>query len=120
MRTAIPADSPRIGRVRALGCIAVIAVASLQISAARASPSCARELGTTESTLIKAALRLRSIAQTAVSEECTAYRQQIATVGRVREVFARCLSGPHRESDLQQLDQFIGNANDRVAAACGN
>lgn len=115
---ALPGSSKREQPVRGRLWLAVIAFALLQMHGAGATAPCARELGTTESTLIGAALRLRSISQAAKDEACVAYRQQVATVSRVREVFARCLSGSERDDDLRQLDRFIGDANDAVAASC--
>jgi hypothetical protein len=87
--------------------------------AAEAAPStCARELGKTDITLIKSALHLRGLEHAPGDQQCAAYRQHVVTVGKVREVFERCLSGAGRDVDLQQLAGALDNANGVIARVC--
>ena len=86
---------------------------------AEAAPStCARELGTTDITLIKSVLRLRGLEHAPGDQQCTAYRQHVVTVSKVREVFERCLSGAGRDVDLLQLAGALDDANGVIARIC--
>jgi hypothetical protein len=85
---------------------AVIAAWLLCSLPAGAVPSsCQRDLGTTDITLIKSVLHLRGVEHAAGDRQCAAYRQHIATVSKVREVFERCLAGDKRDRDLQQSQE---------------
>src|SRR5262249_47664581 len=64
---------------------------------AAAPSSCQRELGSTDITLIKSVLHLRGIGRAPEDQQCAVYRQHVATVSKVRQVFERCLSGAKRE-----------------------
>jgi hypothetical protein len=98
---------------------AVIAACLLCSLPATASPSsCPRELGTTDITLIKSVLHLRAIQRAPEDQQCAAYRQHVATVSKVREVFDRCLSGAKRDVDLQQLAGALDDANGVIARVC--
>src|SRR5215471_9485795 len=98
---------------------AVVTACLLCTLPAGAGPSsCPRELGTTDITLIKSVLQLRGVAQGPEDRQCAAYRQHVATVSKVREVFDRCLSGAKRDVDLQQLEGVLDDANDVIARVC--
>ena len=85
---------------------------------AGAAPSCQRELGATDITLIKSVLHLRGVEYAPEPQQCAAYRQHVATVSKVREVFERCLSGANREGDLRQLEGALDDANGVIARVC--
>ena len=85
---------------------------------AGAAPSCQRELGTTDITLIKSVLHLRGVEHAPEDQQCAVYRQHAATVSKVREVFERCLSGAKRDADLQQLAGALDDANGVIARVC--
>ena len=97
---------------------AVVAACLLGSVPARAGPSCQRELGTTDVTLIKSVLHLRGVSQAPEDQQCAAYRQHVATVSKVREVFERCLSGAKRDDDLRQLEGVLDDANGAIARMC--
>jgi hypothetical protein len=83
---------------------------------AEAAPSaCQRELSTIDIALIKSVLRLRGVEGAPEHRQCAAYREHLATVGKVREVFERCLSGAKRDADLQQLEGVLDDANGIIA-----
>jgi hypothetical protein len=88
------------------------------LPAEAAASSCARELGTTDITLIKSVLQLRGLQHAPEDQQCEAYRQHVVTVSKVREVFERCLSGLGRDADLQQLEGALDNANGVIARVC--
>jgi len=103
----------------AMKCVAVVIACLLCSPPAAAGPSsCLRELGTTDGTLIKSLLHLRSLAQAPEDQQCAAYRRHVATVSKVREVFDRCLSGANRDVDLRQLEGALEDANGVVARVC--
>jgi hypothetical protein len=106
-------------RGRAMKCAAIIMACLLCSLPAGAGPSsCQRELGTTDITLIKSVLHLRGVAQAPEDQQCAAYRQHVATVSKVREVFDRCLSGANRGVDLRQLEGVLEDANGVIARVC--
>ena len=80
--------------------------------------SCQRELGTTDITLIKSVLQLRGVEQAPEDRQCAAYRQHVATVSKVRDVFDRCLAGASRDGDLLQLDGALDSAKSVIARVC--
>jgi hypothetical protein len=88
------------------------------LPAGAAPSSCPRELGTTDITLIKSVLQLRGVEHAPEDRQCAVYRQHVATVSKVREVFERCLSGAKRDADLQQLEGTIDDANGVIARVC--
>jgi hypothetical protein len=88
------------------------------LPATASSSSCPRELGTTDITLIKSVLHLRGVQHAPEDQQCAAYRQHVATVNKVREVFERCLSGAKRDADLQQLEGALDDANGVIARMC--
>jgi hypothetical protein len=110
----------RTGRWRtALQRAAAVAVCLLcGLPAGAAQPSCQRELGTTDITLIKSVLHLRGLEHAPEDQQCVAYRQHVATVSKVREVFERCLSGAKRDGDLRQLEGVLDDANSVIARVC--
>jgi hypothetical protein len=98
---------------------AVVAAWLLCSAQAEAGPStCLRELGTTDITLIKSILHLRGVEHAPEDRRCAAYRQHVATVSKVREVFERCLSGAKKDVDLRQLDGALDDANGVMARVC--
>jgi hypothetical protein len=88
------------------------------LPAAAAPSSCLRELGTTDITLIKSVLHVRGVEHAPGHQQCAAYRQHVATVSKVREVFERCLSGDKRAGDLRQLEGVLDDANGVIARVC--
>jgi hypothetical protein len=88
------------------------------LSAGATPSSCQRELGSTDITLIKSVLHLRGVEHAPEDQQCAAYRQHVATVSKVREVFERCLSGAKRDADLQQLADALDDANGVIARVC--
>src|SRR5215471_2136009 len=105
----------RLRRAAACAGVATFLLCSLS---ARATPSCQRELGTTDITLIKSVLHLRGVVHAREDQQCAVYRQHVATVSKVREVFERCLSGAKRDADLQQLAGALDDANGVIARVC--
>jgi hypothetical protein len=106
-------------RLFATKCAAAVAACLLcSMPAAAGPPSCQRALGTTDITLIKSVLHLRGVAQATEDQQCAAYRQHVATVSKVREVFDRCLSGTKRDLDLHQLEGALDDANQAIARVC--
>ena len=98
---------------------AVVAAWLLCGAAADAAPStCPRELGTTDITLIKSILQLRGVEHAPEGQRCAAYRQHVATVSKVREVFERCLSGAKRDVDLRLVEGTLDDANGMIARVC--
>ena len=98
---------------------AAVAVCLLCSLPAGAAPSsCQRELGTADITSIKSVLHLRGVEHAPEDQRCAAYRQHLATVSKVREVFERCLSGAKRDGDLRQLEGVLDDANGVIARVC--
>jgi hypothetical protein len=103
----------------AINFAAVILACSLwSLPAAAGSSSCPRELGHTDMILIKSFLLLRGVTQAPASQRCAAYRQHVATVSKVREVFDRCLSGAKRDVDVRELEGALDGANGVIAEVC--
>jgi hypothetical protein len=103
---------------RVAECAAVAAFLLWSLSAGAAPSSCQRELGSTDITLIKSVLHLRGVEHAPEDRQCAVYRQHVATVSKVREVFERCLSGAKRDADLQQLEGALDDANGVIARVC--
>ena len=100
-------------------CAAVVAALLLaNVPAGAGTPSCPRELGSTDVTLIKSVLHLRGVAQAPEDQQCAAYRRHVTTVSKVRDVFERCLSGAKRDVDLRQLEGALDDANGVIARVC--
>lgn len=103
----------------AMTCVIALAVLLLaNVPAGGGAPSCQRELGSTDVTLIKSVLHLRGVAHASEDQQCAAYRRHVTTVSQVREVFERCLSGAKREVDLRQLEGALDDANGVIARVC--
>jgi hypothetical protein len=100
------------------GAAIVAALLLCGLPAAATPSSCSRELGTTDITLIKSVLHLRGVQHAAEDQQCAAYRQHVATVSKVREVFERCLSGAKKDVDLRQLEGALDDANGMIARVC--
>jgi hypothetical protein len=105
-------------RLRRVACAAAAAFLLCSLSAQAAPSTCPRELGTTDITLIKSVLHLRGVERAPEDRRCAAYRQHVATVSKVREVFERCLSGAKRDDDLRQLEGVLDDANGVIARVC--
>jgi hypothetical protein len=88
------------------------------LTAVAAPSACQRELGATDITLIKSVLRLRGVEGAPEDRQCAAYRQHVAVVSKVREVFERCLSGAKRDADLRQLEGALDDANGIITRVC--
>jgi hypothetical protein len=98
---------------------AVVAAWLLCGAPAEAAPStCLRELGTTDITLIRSILQLRGVEHAPEDQRCAAYRQHVATMSKVREVFERCRSGSKSDVDLRQLEGALDDANGVIARIC--
>jgi hypothetical protein len=65
-------------------------------------------------------LQLRGFQHASQDQQCAAYRRHAATVGKVREVFERCLSDARRDVDLRQLEGAINDAKGVIARVCDN
>jgi hypothetical protein len=116
---AVQREAQDSRRRAALPRVAVITVCLLYgLPAGAASSSCPRELGSADITLIKSVLHLRGVAHAREDQQCAAYRQHVATVSKVRELFERCLLGAKREGDLQQLEGALEDANGVIAHVC--
>jgi hypothetical protein len=98
--------------------IAVAACLLWSLPAPAVSSSCPRELGHTDGTLIRSFLHLRGVAQAPGDQQCAAYRQHVATVTKVREIFERCLSGARRDVDIRELEGALDGANGVIARIC--
>jgi hypothetical protein len=113
---------PPKGRSRRRSAIAPVAAITASLlcnSSVGAKPSsCGRALSTTDITIIKSFLHLRNVARGPEDRQCAAYREHVATVEKVREVFERCLSGKEREIDLRELGGAIDDANGMIARVC--
>ena len=96
----------------------IMACLLCSLPAEAGTSSCQRELGTTDITLIKSVLHLRGVQHAPEDQHCAAYRQHVATVSKVREVFERCLSGDKRDRDLRQLAGALDDANGVIARIC--
>ena len=112
-----PAD--KRARRSAIQCVAIVAALLLgSVPAAAGTPTCQRELGSTDVVLIKSVLHLRGVAGAPEDQQCAAYRRHVTTVSKVREVFERCLSGAKRELDLRQVEGALDDANGVIARVC--
>jgi hypothetical protein len=96
---------------------AALVLALMSAPANAATPSCARELAATETSLVQTLVRLK-VAQPKPDARCAAYQRHIEVATRAREVFARCKSGRERDIDVGQMDTAIGDANTAVAQTC--
>ena len=83
--------------------IALALMASAVPAAARPA-TCAHELAVTETSLLKAALRLQAAAHLSQGEKCATYRTHADVVTKAREVFERCSTGRDRKQDVEQMD----------------
>jgi hypothetical protein len=88
------------------------------LPAAAGPPSCPRELGHTDGTMIRSLLQLRGVAHAPQDQQCAALRQHAATLGKVREVLERCLSGAKKDVDLGEIAGVLDGANGMIARVC--
>ena len=113
---------PSAGKARRLSAVksaAVLAAGLLwSFPAPAVSPSCPRELGHTDGTLIRSFLHLRGVVQARGEQQCAAYRQHVAVVTKVHEILDRCLSGARRDLDLRELEGALDGANSVIARVC--
>ena len=85
---------------------------------AAGTDSCVRELARTENTLVKTLLRVHGAAQAKVEQRCALYRDQAAAVTKARDVFARCMTGPTRDTEVTQLEGALSDANTMIGRTC--
>lgn len=85
---------------------------------AAGTAACMRELARTETSLVKTLVHLRGATQMKDDERCSIYQDHVAVVTRAREVFARCMTGADRDTEVSQLDDALSNANALIAQAC--
>ncbi|HXW24353.1 MAG TPA: hypothetical protein VEK73_06385 [Xanthobacteraceae bacterium] len=100
---------------------ALLALAAPTASAAAgpaAKPACARELAMTETSLIKTAVRLQTVAKISQSEQCETYRAHAAVVAKARDVFERCSTGAAREQDIGEMEGALDRVKTAIASAC--
>jgi hypothetical protein len=83
-----------------------------------AGATCARELAVTETTLLKAVIRLQGSAHINQAEKCTTYRTHADVVIKAREVFERCSTGRDREQDIGQMNTALSQAETAIASMC--
>lgn len=97
---------------------AVAVAVTVWATPALAGMTCARELAVTETSLIKAAIRLQSVIQVSPDEKCATYRAHASVITKAREVFERCSSGRDREQDVGQMDSALSQDQTAIASAC--
>ncbi len=102
--------------------IAVILAVAVQIAPAAAAPgatpTCARELAVTETSLLKTLVRMQNVGKASASEQCETYRAHAAVVAKARDVFERCSSGAARAQDLGDMDGALDRVKGAIATAC--
>jgi hypothetical protein len=81
-------------------------------------PACARELATTETSLIKTLVRLQTVAKVNQNEKCEIFRTHADVVAKARDVFERCSTGPAREQDVGQMDGALDRVKTAIASTC--
>jgi len=83
-----------------------------------ATPTCARELAVTETSLLKTLVRMQSVGKAPASEQCETYRAHAAVVAKARDVFERCSTGAARTQDLGDMDGALDRVKGAIADAC--
>ena len=84
---------------------------------AHAAGTCVRDLAHAENSLVKTLVRMRG-APPGGEERCSAYQGHAKTLGKAREVFARCKTGAERDTEVGQLDSVLNDANAVITKAC--
>lgn len=97
---------------------AVALAVVLSATPALAGVTCARELAVTETSLIKAAIRLQAIVHVSQEEQCITYRNHADVVMKARQVFERCSNGRAREQDVDQMDNALSQDKAAIASIC--
>ena len=88
------------------------------LAAPAAKPACAHELAVTETSLLKALVRMQSVGKASASEQCESYRAHAAVVAKARDVFERCSTGPARAQDIGDMDGALDQVKSAIASAC--
>src|SRR5262245_66054971 len=96
-------------RVRcALALVPVLALTLLNPAVARAgdadSPACKRDMTAASAGVTASMARLKGLPKARRDEQCAAYRAQFLVVVRARAVFASCMTGPDRDTEVGRLD----------------
>jgi len=104
---------------RALALILALAVpAAPAMAGTPGKPTCARELASAETSLLKTLVHLQSVAKASPTERCASYRAHAQVVAKARDVFDRCSTGAARTQDVGQMDGALGRVNEAIATAC--
>jgi hypothetical protein len=88
------------------------------LAAPIAKPACAHELAVTETSLLKALVRMQRVGKASASEQCETYRAHAAVVAKARDVFERCSTGPARMQDLGDMDGALERVKGAIASTC--
>jgi hypothetical protein len=98
---------------------AVIPALIASTAPADAGPgTCPRELGATETKLLKALVHLQAVAHVSQDAQCATYRTHADVLAQAREVFERCGSGRDREKDVGQMDGALSQVKSAIASIC--
>jgi hypothetical protein len=98
--------------------LALLLPAAPALAGPTAKPACARELAMTETSLLKASLRMQAAAKVSPSEQCQTYRAHAEVVARARDVFERCSTGPARDQDIGDMTGALDRVKTAIASAC--
>jgi len=104
---------------RLLALVLAFAVPTMSVAAGPAAkPACARELASTETSLLKTLVRMQGAGKASASEQCETYRAHAAVVAKARDVFERCSTGAAREQDIGDMDGALDRVKTAIASAC--
>jgi hypothetical protein len=98
--------------------LALLLPAAPALAGPTAKPACARELAMTETSLLKASLRMQAAAKVSAREQCETYRAHAEVVARARDVFERCSTGPARDQDIGDMTGALDRVKTAIASAC--
>ena len=94
-----------------LGVVAALAI----FVAAPASAACRDDLVSVSQTVDRTRTELAGAVPAA---KCAAYRQHIAALGQVRDVFARCDTGASKGKNAAQVKATIADLTKQMRASC--
>ena len=104
-------------------CAIVAALTLLYSACAHAgtieSPACKRGLTAVSTGMSESAGRLKALlAKTRGDARCAAYRDEFLATVRARAIFANCMTGEDRNSEIGRLDGAIEDINGAIAENC--
>jgi hypothetical protein len=103
-------------RTRSTGAAAVIAVTlALPGALSPAVAECRDDLVSVSQTVERTRAELQGAAAAA---KCAAYRQHVAALAQVRDVFARCDSGANKGKNAAQVKATIADVTKQMRASC--